>query len=173
MKNLEKSWCIQLEITNVCPFSCAYCSRYNRHIRKDQRFFMELDTFRKAVKSLEGFDGLIGLIGGEPTIHPKFKELCFILKYEFNIRSNKVALWTSGGKGFEKHRELINATFGHLAYNKHNEEQQKVCLHQPLTIAIDDVVEDEDYKKDLIDNCWVQRTWRNPSIFEFAKPPAC
>jgi hypothetical protein len=31
---------------------------------------MDFETFKKAVDSLEGFDGMVGVMGGEPTLHP-------------------------------------------------------------------------------------------------------
>jgi len=68
-----------------------------------------------------------------------------------------------GGKQYVQYRNLISETFGFVAYNEHNPSQQETCKHQPLTIAIQDAVGDEEYRKRLIDDCWVQRTWC-PSI---------
>jgi len=159
MKPIYKAWFCQIEVNNICPLFCAYCTRYIRHLRQDQRFNIELDTFRKAVLSLEGFPGRIGLIGGEPTLHPQFEDICLILRDELKIAREKLGLWTSGGKAFERYKKLIKEIFGMLAYNEHNESQKKAQLHQPLTIAIDDTLEDEEYKRKLIDDCWLQRTW--------------
>ena len=163
MKPIWEAWFCHIEVNNICPQNCAYCTRYIRHLRKDQRYNMDLDTFRKAIISLDGFPGKLGIIGGEPLLHPKFEELCLILKDEFKIPRKKIGLWTSGGKNYQKHRKLIKGVFGMLAYNEHNKEQRRVELHQPLTIAIDEVVEDEKYKQELINNCWIQNTWC-PSI---------
>lgn len=163
MKPIRDSWFCQIEVNNICPLDCAYCSRYIRHLRPDQRYNIKIDVFRQAVQSLDGFKGDIGLIGGEPTLHPQFRDLCSILKDELKIPRDRLGLWTSGGRKFDELKSVINQTFGMLAYNEHNPEQEKVCRHQPLTIAIQDVVSDEDYMWELIDNCWVQRQWC-PSI---------
>jgi len=124
---------------------------------------MDLETFRKSVMSLDGFPGRLGIIGGEPLIHPKFEEICVILRDEFKIPKKKIGLWVSDRRRYEKHKALITEVFGMVAFNEHNREQRKVELHQPLTIAIEDAVKDEEYRQNLIDNCWVQNTWC-PSI---------
>ncbi len=41
---------------------------------------MQYDYFCKAVDTLVDHPGLIGIIGGEPTLHPKFKEMCEYLQ---------------------------------------------------------------------------------------------
>jgi len=132
-------------------------------VKKSQEYNMDMDTFRKAALSLDGFPGRLGIIGGEPLLHPQFEELCLILKDEFGIHRKKLGLWTSGGKNYEKYKKLIAEVFGMVAYNEHNKEQRKAQLHQPLTVAIDDVVKDEKYKQELLKDCWIQMTWC-PSI---------
>jgi len=163
MRPIWEAWFCHIEVNNVCPQNCAYCTRYIRHLRKDQRYNMDLKTFRNAVVSLDGFPGRLGIIGGEPLLHPEFEELCLIMRDEFKIPKEKIGLWTSDRKNLEKHRKLINEVYGMVAFNEHNKEQRKVELHQLLTVAIEDVVKDNEYKLDLIDNCWVQNTWC-PSI---------
>jgi len=124
---------------------------------------MGIEVFKNALETLRGWPTTIGIIGGEPVLHPKFEELCLALRDFKKTESNRIGLWTSGGKGFEKNKKLIDEVFDFLAYNKHTEYQKKTCLHQPITISISDVVKDENYKKKLIDECWVQRMWC-PSI---------
>ena len=34
---------------------------------------MDFETFKRAIDSLEGFEGTIGIMGGEPTLHPEFE----------------------------------------------------------------------------------------------------
>ena len=33
---------------------------------------MDFETFKKAVDSMAGFAGIVGIMGGEPTLHPHF-----------------------------------------------------------------------------------------------------
>lgn len=157
MKSISKSWLCQIDVTNICSKDCLYCSRYNRHIRPDQRFFMDIEFFEKALWSLEKWPAQIGIIGGEPTLHPQFKEMCLLLQKKFP--RSKLGCWTTGGIKYEEHKQLINQTFSIVAYNKHDSYQMDTCKHQPITIAIQDVVKDKEYMKQLINDCWVQKTW--------------
>lgn len=161
MKPIWDAWFCHIEVTNICGRGCLYCSRYDRHIRKDQRFFMDLATIEKALNSLCEWPNRIGIIGGEPTFHPEFEAICRMLQ-RYHDKA-KYGLWTMGGKRYEQYRNVISETFGMVAYNEHNPSQQEICRHQPLTIAIQDIVGDEEYRRKLIDDCWVQRTWC-PSI---------
>lgn len=163
MKPIWEAWFCHIEVNNICAQNCAYCTRYIRHLRKDQKYNMDPATFRKALISLDGFPGRLGIIGGEPLLHPAFEELCFIMKYEFQIPREKIGLWTSGGPQLPRYLKLINDVFGIVAYNEHNKQQRKAQLHQPLTMAIEEAVKDKKYRQDLIDNCWVQKAWC-PSI---------
>jgi len=57
-------------------------------------------------------------------------------------------------------KPLIVDTFGLVLYNDHYSAEQQ---HQPLLIAIDDVINDKKLMWDLINKCWVQEVW-SPSI---------
>lgn len=41
---------------------------------------MDLDTVEKALVSLEGFEHIVGMMGGEPTIHPQFTDILVLLR---------------------------------------------------------------------------------------------
>ena len=87
MRPLREMTVIQIEITNACSLKCANCTRHVGHHRKP--FFMDLDYIEKAIDSLEGFDGRIGMMGGDPTLHPKFKEVCEIYQKKFQIEKKE------------------------------------------------------------------------------------
>lgn len=72
---------IQIDITNACNLRCSNCTRFCGNHEKP--FFMDFDTFRRAVDSLDGFDGVTGLIGGEPTLHPEFERLAGYMREKF------------------------------------------------------------------------------------------
>lgn len=157
MKPIHQAWCCQIEITNHCDRSCLYCSRYNRHLREDQRYHMDIGYLEMALNSLENWPNKIGIIGGEPILHPQFEECCKLIQTKFP--KEKMGLWTSGGEKWEGYRDIVADTFGFVAYNEHNNFQKENCRHQPLTLAISDLVMDVDLMMRLIDDCWVQRTW--------------
>lgn len=69
---------IQIEITNVCLHSCSNCTRFCGH--HQQPFFMDWLTFQRAVDSLQGYEGIIGLMGGEHTLHPDFERMVLYLR---------------------------------------------------------------------------------------------
>lgn len=158
MKPIREMWCCHIEITNKCPHNCVYCSRWSRHIKPEDRFDMTPAQVEAAFDSLEGWPGKIGIMGGEPTMHPQFAEICAIVR---RCKGNHlVDLWTSGGAGYEAHRHTIMETFDYVAFNDHSDA---ACRHQPITVASCDAVPDEAFRAWLIDNCWVQRCWC-PSI---------
>lgn len=164
MQPINDAWCVQIDITNHCFRSCLYCSRYNRHLRSDQKKYMTLEQIEEALNSLENWPNKIGIIGGEPLLHPNFPEITKLIRKKFP--AEKMGLWTSGGINFKEYMPYINRTFEFGSYNEHNIEQLKTCKHQPLTIAIKDVIIDEDLRNKLIDDCWVQRSW-SPTINHF------
>ena len=157
MKPISEAWVCQLEITNFCGRNCLYCSRYQRHLRKDQRYHMSLKFLEKALDSLKYWPGKIGAMGGEPILHPEFEACCELIRSKFP--KDKMGLWTSGGKNYDKLKPVIDKTFGFVAYNEHNSDQQEVCKHQPITLSIKDLVPDKDLRDKLINDCCVQKIW--------------
>lgn len=157
MKNIANSWCVQIDITNYCGHGCSYCSRYNKHLRNDQRSNMSLEMVESALDSLKDWPTIIGVIGGEPILHPQFTEICKLIQSKFP--RSKMGLWTSGGKKWNEYKSIVDETFGFVAFNEHNEFQLDTCKHQPMTIAINEAVEDQNIREKLIDDCWVQREW--------------
>lgn len=143
---------IQIEITNCCIHQCSNCTRFCGHHKKP--FFMSLDTFKEAVNSLDGFPNRIGIMGGEPLLHPQFTEICEYLQTKRNRM--QCGLWTTLPTGKEKYRKLIVHTFGSLFLNDHSKQG---IMHTPLLVASDEIVTDKNLMWQLIDQCWVQNTW--------------
>ena len=71
MKSPKDMKIIQIDITNACQHRCSNCTRFCGHHEKP--FFMDFETFKRAVDSMEGYVGIVGMIGGEPTLHPDFE----------------------------------------------------------------------------------------------------
>lgn len=146
--------CIQIEITNKCNHRCANCTRFVGH--HNNTYFMSLDQVEQAMDSLVGFQGTVGIMGGEPTLHPRFLEILEMLRDKYP--TEKRQLWTAGYKWDEYHDE-INRTFmaENISYNDHSGDLH--VRHQPLLVAIDEVLEDKDLMFQFIDNCWIQNRW--------------
>ena len=110
MKNISEKWCTHVDITNRCHIGdCVYCSRFERHLRKDMLYDMDLDFFTKAIKSYVNFPNMIGIIGGEPLLHPQFGDICAIIRETFP--KWRVGLWTSIDPVKSKWRNDIESTF--------------------------------------------------------------
>ncbi|WP_319578632.1 DUF4422 domain-containing protein [uncultured Methanospirillum sp.] len=180
MKSPKEMKIIQIEITNACSNRCANCTRFCGHHQKP--FFMDLKTFKKAVDSMKGFSGIVGIMGGEPTLHPEFdtfvryfKEhfgldespvnifsgpesgfIDYICKNKFNIETkNQRGLWSSMGHRYYKYFELIQDTFGYQALNDHSFSS----LHETLMVTRKELgIPDKEWYL-LRDNCWIQSLW--------------
>lgn len=168
---------IQIDITNACTRHCSNCTRFcGLHT---QPFFMDLETFKRAVNSLQGYDGVIGLMGGEPTLHPQFGE---ILKYycdhvpEYRPpaivksvtssfrqtverviyqRGHHRGIWSSLGAGYYRYFEEIQDRFPYQVLNDHNHDDQ----HKSILIPRRELgISDEEWIP-LRDRCWVQNLW--------------
>jgi hypothetical protein len=155
MKNIKDNVVIQIEVTNACNLSCANCSRLVGHHKKP--FFMSLKQIKSAIASLQNFPGRIGLMGGEPTLHPKFLDICDLYQKMIPDR-RKRELWTDGFK-WDEYKDKIHETFDEdlIHYNDHSKPEEG--WHQPVLVSIDEVLPDKDKMWKLIDNCWVQRRW--------------
>lgn len=153
MRPIYEATVAQIDILSNCNLACANCTRWIGHHAKN--YSMSPDCFRKAVASLEGYPGRIGVMGGEPSLHPRFLEILAI--YQEMVPIEKREFWTSGFKWYE-YAEVINDTFlPHLIhYNSHEQTDGK---HQPLGIAVKEVVEDEDLMWELIHSCSFQEHW--------------
>lgn len=178
MKSPADMKIIQIELTNACPKRCSNCTRLLAHAKKP--FFMEFDFFKKAIDSLDGFDGMVGFMGGEPTLHPDFEAMVeyAVERRQMHFRPSKqcrepiedfgahyanhlqklqypLGLWSMCGPTYYKHYELINEHFHYQCLNDHLNEG----LHQTLLTTRKELgIPDEEWYK-LRDACWVQNTW--------------
>lgn len=168
---------IQIDITNACVHRCSNCTRFCGHHKKN--FFMDFETFKKAVDSLDGYKGCVGVIGGEPTLHPEFEKFAdyikskrlkssvknarepiadmqkYIYEHFTDFDHSRAGLWTSLNKTYYKNFETINDSFEAQNCNDHN----NTCLHQSLLMSRKDIgIDDEEWVKKR-DACWIQNTW--------------
>jgi hypothetical protein len=177
MKSPADMGVVQIEITNACHKSCSNCTRFcGQH---PTPFFMDLPTFQKAVDSMEEFPGTVGIMGGEPTLHPLFSEMMEyyasriveprpgvlldipvpdfktygrMLKYK---RGRKRGLWSSLGEGYYRHFEQIQDVFPYQNLNDH----QSVNTHQAILVTRKELgIPDREWIE-LRDRCWIQNLW--------------
>lgn len=183
MRSPQDMRIIQIDITNACVHKCSNCTRFCGHHKKP--FFMDWETFCRAVASLKGFNRTIGIMGGEPTLHPQFERFANHIAKEYPSK-NKITtakepikefvqyirdknffldetlnerrgpgLWTSVCSNYYEHYELIQDVFSYQCINDH----QNPSLHQPLLISRKEFgITDEEWLP-LRDKCWIQNMW--------------
>lgn len=152
MRPLRDMDTIQIEITNACPNKCSNCTRLVGHHKKP--YMMSQDKFEEAVDSLLEFPKMIGVMGGEPLIHPDFPKFCGYLRNK--VPRAKAGLWTSLPKGYEYLREDIVSTFGHIFINDHTRGD---VLHTPILVAAGKYFLDRSDFWYMVNHCWVQNAW--------------
>ena len=177
MKSPKDMKIIQIDITNACMYKCSNCTRFCGLYKKP--FFMNFDTFKKAVDSLKDFKGIVGIMGGEPTLHPEFDKFIsylhsqrpeyrhfFMNKYPVNSfkyyfrkliyrNGKRCGLWSSLGDGYYKHFELIQDVFPFQVLNDHASKNN----HQAILISRKELGINDDTFFKKRDKCWLQNLW--------------
>lgn len=174
---------IQIDITNACVHQCSNCTRFCGHHKRP--FFMDFETFKKAVDSFEGFEGCVGVMGGEPTLHPEFERFVEYIGKKYpsahQIESAKrpivnfgeyihdknyildemlnkrkgPGLWSSVCESYHRNFELIQDTFSFQNINDHDNKS----LHMPMLVSRKEMgITDEEWPQ-IRDNCLVQNQW--------------
>lgn len=179
MRSPKEMRIIEIDITNACVHQCANCTRFCGHHEKP--FFMSFDKFKQAVDSLDEFEGMVGMIGGEPTLHPEFERFTDYIRekrtqrltyfrggpiedMQFHIittvnkgrtSESRAVLLSSLSSSYYKHYEAINDTFEYQILNDHSSDS----LHQALLMSRGELaIPDNEWKKKR-DDCWIQNTW--------------
>ena len=156
MRPLIEMDTIQIEFTNACPHRCSNCTRLVGHHREP--FMLSWKQFTAAVDSMEGFPKMVGAMGGEPLLHPKFEAMCDYMRSKFP--PSQLGLWTCLPEGFEHYREVICRTFGHIFLNDHTRSD---VLHTPILVTADEIVGNGSMEKWQMEyvqhHCWVQNSW--------------
>src|SRR5678815_4447941 len=101
---------IQIHITRVCNLSCTHCTQGSNFGGKP--VLMTLENFEIAVKSLRNYSGVVGVFGGNPTMHPQFAQICQILSE--HIPWDHRGLWSNNLMG---HGKLCRETFNPAVSN--------------------------------------------------------
>ena len=99
-------------LTDVCNLRCPYCFA-NEFVNKDANE-ISFENFKKALDFIasDPNEKSVGLIGGEPTIHSKFREILkFLIEDE---RFARVIVYTNGIKINEFVDELSHPKFTFL-----------------------------------------------------------
>lgn len=187
MKSPRHMRIIEIDITNACDKRCSNCTRLCGHHQKP--YFMDFETFKRAVDSLDGYQGIRSIMGGEPTLHPQFERFIRYLGSKFPERKNPLVY---PQKDFIKavHRielenfQLINdgvervdivgpGMFSNMgaSYKKHYEvisdilpfqglnDHLNPIFHQSAMITRKDLGISDEEWPAIRDACWLQNEW--------------
>jgi hypothetical protein len=164
---------IQLQVTRACDLSCHHCTQGSNLAGKP--VMMTPDEFEAAVKSLEGYWGVVGMFGGNPALHPQFYTLCEILRA--HVPFEQRGLWCNHPRGkADAMRITFNPAVSNLNVHLSPEAHAEFTLGWPESIpylkgldldsehgspwvAMKDVVPDEAERWKLIEQCTVNRFW--------------
>lgn len=162
---------IQIHITRACDLSCTGCTQGSNLGGKP--VMMSVEQFDKACRSLRGYEGVIGVFGGNPTLHPKFTEICEVMTHHFPFEQR--GLWSNNLNGYgELCRAVFNPEYSNLNvhtsarafYEMQSDWPQSQpkglhdSRHSPPYVAIKDMEDMEDNERwRLIADCDINKYW--------------
>jgi hypothetical protein len=164
---------LQIHLTRACTLSCIGCTQGSNLTGKTS--FMSLEHFEEACISVKGYFGVVGLFGGQPTLHPQFPEICEIMRR--HVPFNHRGLWTQDLNGHGKVcRETFNPSHSNLNVHTNVEAALEMindwpeCApyvkgledsrHSPPFVAMQDMEDMTDEERwDLIGDCDVNQRW--------------
>lgn len=164
---------IQIQVTRACDLSCVHCSQGSNLSGKP--VMMSLEHFEQACDSLAGYWGVVGMFGGNPAIHPKFGELCRIMRAKIPYLQR--GLWCNNlmGKGeharitFNPRHSNLNVHLSSDAYAEFSETwPESIPLLKGLTVdsvhsspwvSMKDLGIPEEERWEKIGACDINRYW--------------
>jgi hypothetical protein len=164
---------IQVHVTRACDLACHHCSQGSNLAGKP--VMMSPEQFDQACASLAGYWGVVGMFGGNPTMHPQFPELCRIMRDRIPFLQR--GLWCNNlrGRGAIA-RETFNSRHSNLNVHLDSEAADEFrrdwpesarylkgekldSLHGSPWVAMRDVIEDEEERWRLIGECDINQFW--------------
>jgi hypothetical protein len=162
---------VQIHITRACDKACFGCTQGSNLAGKTG--FIPVDLFEQAVSTLAGYFGVVGIFGGNPALHPKFDQICEVLKK--HIAFNRRGLWCNHPKGngsimrdtFNPAVSNLNVHLDREAYDEFKRDWpeskpfglEEDSRHSPVYVAMKDVIADESERWSLISNCDINKHW--------------
>lgn len=162
---------IQIHITRACDLSCVSCTQGSNLAGKPT--MITLENFEKACLSLRGYDGVIGIFGGNPTLHPKFEEISRILAEIIPFEQR--GLWSNNLNGYGKLcREIYNPNYSNLNVHGFKDKWDEIerdwpekkgilgqqdSRHSPPFVAMKDLDLSLEEQERLIEDCDINKYW--------------
>lgn len=164
---------LQVHVTRACDKACFGCTQGSNLGGKP--VVITTQEYEQALLSLKGYFGVVGMFGGNPTMHPEFEELCSLLRK--HVPWEQRGLWSNKllGKGSTARRTFNPAVSNlnvHLDREAYDEfwrdwpEARSVVKghdtdsrHSPPFVSMSDVGVSEERRWDLIGNCDINQNW--------------
>lgn len=162
---------LQIWVTRACDKSCFGCTQGSNLGGKPEMITPE--QFEQACISLKDYFGVCGMFGGNPCSHPKFGELCEIMRE--HVPFARRGLWSNNllGKGaiaratFNPSVSNLNVHKDQAAYDEFRRDWPQAqpfglhedSRHSPPFVALQDVIPDEAERWRLIGQCDVNQFW--------------
>lgn len=164
---------LQIWVTRACDQACFGCTQGSNLGGK--MGMITVEQCETALKSLNGYFGVIGMFGGNPAGHPHFDKLCEL--FRAHVPFEQRGLWCNNLMGKGKHARItFNPKYSNLNVHLNKEAADEMrrdwpeCApyvkgedtdsrHSPPYVAMKDVISDEAERWKLIGNCDVNQFW--------------
>lgn len=164
---------LQIHVTRACDKSCFGCTQGSNLAGKP--VMIPVDEYAKALDSIQGYFGVVGMFGGNPVMHPQFEELCAVLRSKFP--KEQCGLWCNNPKGkgaamrdtFNPHVSNLNVHEDKAAHDEFARDWPECrpvlkgldtdSRHSPPFVAMKDVIPDEATRWKLIADCDINKYW--------------
>lgn len=108
---------LSVELTNICNLHCSYCLRDEDALYHTPANFFPVELFRRILREAREAAGIthVMLTGGEPTLHPRFREIL-----EASGAEGLKASFVTNGWHFERVWPVLQSTPGvvtHVAFS--------------------------------------------------------
>lgn len=97
-------------INNYCNLKCPYC--FAEDIKQSPPHNMDLDEYQKILDFLSKDPERIGVLGGEPTLHPQLAEI-LNLTFKYCIWYNQAFVLFTNGINLEPFLPQLNTMYGY------------------------------------------------------------
>lgn len=113
---------VNISVTNACNLKCGGCTQHCDLFHKKEKWFIPIEQLKNNIEILlypKGYRGLIGIFGGEPTIHPRFKEILELISFYYQ---QEFCIFTNG-------RKMCNLpqNVGWIVNSKDENSQRNFC----------------------------------------------